>query len=106
MSSRPTLLVVLAFSESLRFDGLAMVRTQGIYTPLRQHLRCGKLRKWGQGLAMGQRVGKAGESRSYYSPFASMCVVVSFMVGRWMMFSVVVCPVFGASIPIVSKLVL
>ncbi len=31
MSSRPTLLVVLAFSESLRFDGLAMVRTQGIY---------------------------------------------------------------------------
>jgi hypothetical protein len=31
VSSRPTLLVVLAFSESLRFDGLAMVRTQGIY---------------------------------------------------------------------------
>ena len=106
MSSRPTLLVVLAFSESLRYDGLSMVRTQGIYTPLRQHLRCGKLRKRGQGLAMGQRVGKAGESRYSYSPFASMSVAVSFMVGRRMMFSVVVCPVFGASIPIVAKLVL
>ncbi len=32
MSSRPTLLVVLVFSESLRYNGLSMVRTQGIYT--------------------------------------------------------------------------
>ncbi len=55
---------------------------------------------------MGQRVGKERQSRSYYIPFASMCVAVSFMVGRWMMFSEVVCPVFGASIPIVLKLVL
>jgi hypothetical protein len=31
VSSRPTLLVVSAFSESLRYDGLSMVRTQGIY---------------------------------------------------------------------------
>jgi hypothetical protein len=37
VSSRPTLLVVLAFSESLRYDGLSMVRTQGIYIKYLTH---------------------------------------------------------------------
>ena len=63
-------------------------------------------KKAGPRFGDGPKVGKAGESRYSYSPFASMRVAVSFMVGRRMMFSVVVCPVFGASIPIVAKLVL
>ncbi len=39
-------------------------------------------------------------------PYACMSAPVSFMVGVWVVFCVVVSPVFGCSIPVVSKLVL
>jgi hypothetical protein len=39
-------------------------------------------------------------------PDARMSGSVGFMVGVWVMFGVIVSPVFGASIPIESKLVL
>ena len=39
-------------------------------------------------------------------PDASMSCPVGFMVGIWMMFSVVVSPVFSSSIPVIPKLVL
>jgi hypothetical protein len=39
-------------------------------------------------------------------PYASMSALVRFMVGVWVVFCVVVSPVFGSSIPVVSKLVL
>jgi hypothetical protein len=39
-------------------------------------------------------------------PDAGMSVMVGFMVGIWVVFCVVVCPVLGTSIPIVSKLIL
>ena len=39
-------------------------------------------------------------------PDAGMSVTVGFMVGIWVVFCVVVCPVLGTSIPLVSKLFL
>ncbi len=39
-------------------------------------------------------------------PDASMSGSVGFMVGVWVMFGVVIGPVFGSNIPVVSKLVL
>ncbi len=39
-------------------------------------------------------------------PYARMSALVRFMVGVWVVFCVVASPVFGSSIPVVSKLVL
>ncbi len=39
-------------------------------------------------------------------PDNSMGSPVGFMVGVWVMFGVVIGPVFGSSIPVISKLVL
>ncbi len=39
-------------------------------------------------------------------PDASMSCPVGFMVAVWVMFGMVIGPVFGSSIPVVSKLVL
>ena len=39
-------------------------------------------------------------------PYTSMSVLVGFMVGVWVVFCVVVHPVLGSCIPVVSKLVL
>ncbi len=39
-------------------------------------------------------------------PCPCMSVSVGFMVGVWVVFCVVLCPVFGACIPVVLKLVL
>ncbi len=35
-----------------------------------------------------------------------MCRLMGFVVGIWMVFSVVICPVLGSSIPVILKLVL
>ena len=39
-------------------------------------------------------------------PDASMSCPVGFMVGVWVVFGVIISPVFGTSIPVVTKLVL
>ncbi len=39
-------------------------------------------------------------------PDTSMSCPVGFMVGVWVVFGVIISPVFGASVPVISKLVL
>jgi hypothetical protein len=43
---------------------------------------------------------------AYQAPDACMSTLVGFMVGVWVVFGVVVSPVFRASIPVVTELVL
>jgi hypothetical protein len=45
-------------------------------------------------------------SCAYPIPDACMSAAMGFMVGVWVMFSVVVCPIFSSCIPVVVKLVL
>jgi hypothetical protein len=39
-------------------------------------------------------------------PDTSMSFPVGFMVGVWVVFGVIISPVFGASVPVISKLIL
>ncbi len=92
---------------------------QGIFTSLWQHPRCGEIldekgKRWQK-----EKVGKThkgkpqdqwfgGRSRSCTNPIPYPCMRGSmhFVVGDRVMFCVVVCPVFAASIPVVLKLIL
>jgi hypothetical protein len=49
---------------------------------------------------------KRAGSCAHPIPYACMSAPVRFVVGVWVVFCVVVSPVFGSSIPVVSKLVL
>jgi hypothetical protein len=49
---------------------------------------------------------KRAGSCAHPIPYVCMSAPVRFMVGVWVVFYVVVSPVFGSSIPVVSKLVL
>ncbi len=56
---------------------------------------------------MGQWLGEvAVDLGANRIPDTSMSCPVGFMVGVWVMFGVVIGPVFGSSIPVISKLVL
>ena len=97
-----------------------MVKSQGIYTPLSQHLRCGKIRlmkklkmwqKMKREHSRGENPRANGLARRNVScsdpaPYACMSASVSLMVGGWMVFSVVISQILGASIPTVMEMVL
>jgi len=56
---------------------------------------------------VGQWLGKvAVDLGANQFPDACMSGSVGFMVGVWVVFGVIISPVFGSSIPVVSKLVL
>jgi hypothetical protein len=56
---------------------------------------------------VGQGLGKvAVDLGANQFPDTSMSCPVGFMVGVWVMFGVVIGPVFGSSIPVILKLVL
>ena len=90
-----------------------------IYTPLRQHPRCCRInkikvkkKKWENPsgetrLANGLVIGVQSLRESIrWIPYACMSGAMGFMVGIRVVFSVVISPVFGAGIPIVTKLIL
>jgi hypothetical protein len=56
---------------------------------------------------VGQWLGELVDDLSVIRfPDTSMSCPVGFMVGVWVMFGVVISPVFGSSISVISKLVL
>ncbi len=105
-------------------DGLSIPGNLGIYTPLQQHAQCGENNAHLEDILMiytvkrkrenmhGKTRGLMGRSEqgmglsTHWGPVTCMRASMGVVVGVRVVFGVVVNPVLGACIPVITKLIL